>query len=107
MAFTFSNFRRRSLGDRKAVLADVTVSTTGVGTFSPISVGLHRVERAEMRAADTVSTVAAVNVQTTTAGATHTLVVRAENNAVTSQEAHTTHFGIVTNGEYRIEFIGW
>lgn len=107
MAFTFSNLRRRSLGDRKSMVADVTVTTTGVGTFSPLKVGLHRVEQVVCRAADTVSTPAVANVQVTTAGATHTLVIRAENVAVTSQEAHTTHFGIVTDGEYRIEFIGW
>jgi len=107
MAFTFSNLRRRSVGDRKATLADVTVSTTGAGTFLPQAVGLHRVENVVCRAADTASGVAQANVQTTTAGATHTLVIRVENNAVTTEEAHTTHFGIVTDGEYRIEFIGW
>ena len=44
MAVTFSNLRKRSVGDRKATIADVTVSTTGVNTFSPLAVGLHRVE---------------------------------------------------------------
>jgi hypothetical protein len=96
MAFTFSNIRRRSLGDRKSVLADVTVSTTGIGTFSPLSVGLHRVEAVNDAAADTVTTQVDVVVQNTSAGATHTLVIRLETDG-----------SVTTEGEYRIEFVGW
>jgi hypothetical protein len=107
MAFTFSNIRKRSLGDRKATVADVTVSTTGVGTFSPLSVGLHRVERISAEAADTVSTNIIAELVTTTAGATHTLAIYAFNAAATTTEAHDNHLGLVTDGEYRIEFIGW
>lgn len=96
MAFTFSNLRRRSLGDRKSCVADVTVSTTGVGTFAPQSVGLHRVEAVNDAASDTVTTQIDAVVQNTSAGATHTLLIRLETNG-----------SITTQGEYRIEFIGW
>jgi hypothetical protein len=80
------------------MLADVVVSTTGAGTFLPQQVGLHRVENVIARAADTVSTDVRVNIQTTTAGATHTMVVRTEG---------TDTYDVATSGEYRIEFIGW
>jgi len=97
MAFTFSNLRRRSIGDRKSTLADVTVATTGAGTFAPQSVGLHRVENVVARAADTVSTPIHAVVQTTTAGSTHTLAIYVGVDTA----------AVTTEGEYRLEFIGW
>ena len=96
MAVTFSNLRKRSVGDRKATIADVTVSTTGVNTFSPLAVGLHRVEAVHDHASDTVTTQVDAVVQTTPAGGTHTLVIRLETNGT-----------ITTQGEYRLEFVGW
>ena len=97
MAWTFGNIRRHSVGDRKSVEADVTAQTDGSSTFSPQSVGLHRVEVVQL-AGGTASTNVSVLVQTTTAGATHTLVVNVEG---------TDTFEPVTDGTYRIRFIGW